>query len=163
MKQFATRQKFVDLVVDQLGCLYIWNGKGEFLDDPESEIRTRVFDCSGLVTWCLYTLGGPDWRHTHRADTLYRSLPSIASPLPGDLAFYGPPNGPAVHVVVCMGNGGAIIGANGGTSGTTTPAKAERRKAFVKMDTRGPHYRTPDDLIGFRSLANFLSNTEAHS
>lgn len=157
----ASRQRFLELAVEQLGCPYIWGGKGEFIDDPELEARIRGFDCSGLITWLLHSLGGPDWRATHNADLLYRSLPSIDVPAPGDPAFYGPTGGPAVHVVICVGNGkGTIIGANGGNSACTTIAKAEQRNARVKLDSRGPHYR--HDFIGFRSLAQFLSYTEAH-
>ncbi|WP_434301741.1 NlpC/P60 family protein [Corallococcus exiguus] len=37
---------------------YRWGAKGQRVpaDGP------RLFDCSGLVTWALNQVGGPDWR-----------------------------------------------------------------------------------------------------
>lgn len=152
-----TRQRFIELAGDQRGCPYIYGAKGEHYEDPNSDTRERVFDCSGLVTFCLYMAGGPDWRTDHNADRLFKDLPAVMAPKPGDLAFYGPPGGPAVHVVICYGNGnGSIIGANGGNSDCTSLEKSHQRQAFVKVDTRGPKYRK--DFIGFRSLAQFLSD-----
>lgn len=156
MAPIATRQRFLELAIDQLGCPYIWGGKGEHYEYAQGDVRFRVFDCSGLVTFCLHAAGGPDWRMDHNADALYRMLPITVSAEPGDLAFYGPVGGPAIHVVIHVGNGkGAIIGSNGGSSDCTTIERSEEHRAGVRIDVRGPHYRR--DYIGSRSMANYLS------
>ncbi|WP_225888986.1 NlpC/P60 family protein [Myxococcus xanthus] len=53
---------------------YRWGGKGE--RDPST--GQRVFDCSGLVTWALREVGGPDWRRRPAR----RSPPSSSSSSP---------------------------------------------------------------------------------
>ncbi|WP_375746479.1 C40 family peptidase [Corallococcus interemptor] len=52
-----------------------WGAKG--LRAPGAE--PRLFDCSGLVTWCLNEVGGPDWRATHNTDRLWDVCAPVAS------------------------------------------------------------------------------------
>lgn len=77
----ARRQFFQELVLEQMGCPYIWGGKGELREDIDGNY-IRTFDCSGLVTFCLQKAGGPDWRATHAASDLWKQLLHTDDPLP---------------------------------------------------------------------------------
>lgn len=135
-----TRAEYVAAAKALQGTAYIWGGK-----------QPPGLDCSGLVTWILYALGGPDPRQTHNSDKLWLDLPAIAIPEAGDLAFYGAHDDPS-HVVVCLGDGG-IIGANGGGRDTTSVEIAHNQRAFVKRKPT-PNYRP--DFLGFRSTAGWF-------
>jgi murein DD-endopeptidase len=45
---------------------YRWNAQGT----RDANNGQRLFDCSGLVTWALLQVGGPDWRAIHNTDRL---------------------------------------------------------------------------------------------
>lgn len=136
-----TREGFLAAALACQGIPYVWGGK-----------TTRGLDCSGLVTWCLHALGGPDLRASYGSDALWLLLEPVVAPEPGDLAFYGAPGDPS-HVVICLGGPhDAIIGANGGNRGTKTVADADRIAARVKQKD-SPNYRR--DLLGFRSTAQW--------
>lgn len=137
-----TKRDFLELALAQLNKPYIWGAKG-----PDR------FDCSGLVTWCLKELGGPDWRQSHSSARLFDKLPSV--PLdqiqPGDLALYGPPH-KVTHVMI-VSDYGTVIGASNGDSTTRTLDDAKRRKACVKVK---PNIKYRPDLRGVRSLEQIL-------
>lgn len=127
------------------GASYVWGAKG-----------ANYFDCSGLVTHCLWAIGGPDWRYTHDA----ARMASVLEPLllevkvfgemklpldapAGALAFYGPP-GKANHVMLCVGDG-RVFGACGGGPQTVAPQKG----ACVQYR---PSLRYRPDFLGLRRL-----------
>lgn len=142
------RYTFLAAVLALEGLPYRWGGKGP---------AAGGIDCSGLVAWAAYVVGGLDVRHTHNSDRLWAELLPIDEPQPADLAFYGRPGDPS-HVVVCLGGLlGPVIGANGGDSTTTTPQLAAARDAKVK---RKPHPRYRPDLLGFRSIDGLLKPRE---
>lgn len=136
------REKFLSLAHSRLGLPYVWASKG-----PES------FDCSGLVAWAFRESGGPDWTKTHWTQRFFDSLPAVSEGdvRPGDLALYGRTVKAINHVVICCGPGceGKALGANGGDSTTTSPARAKARGASV-CHRSGPKYRF--DFQGFRRL-----------
>ncbi|NNC01913.1 peptidoglycan endopeptidase [Corallococcus exiguus] len=140
-----------------MGAPYRWGAKG--LQPTGSP---RLFDCSGLVTWCLLEVGGPDWRATHNTDRLWDVCAPIATEaelLPGDLVLYGrvgtkAGDGRVVtrddpdHVMVYMG-AGVVVGASGGGSKTLTLADAQAAGARVKTYPRVAYRK---DVLGFRRL-----------
>ncbi|RYZ33361.1 MAG: peptidoglycan endopeptidase, partial [Myxococcaceae bacterium] len=102
---------------------YRWGAKGQraAADGP------RLFDCSGLVTWCLHQVGGPDWRMTHNTGRLWdacKPVASVADLQPGDLVLYGKEGDPD-HVMVHVG-AGVMVGASGGGRRTLTLEDAAR-------------------------------------
>ena len=119
---------------------YRWGGK-----------RLDAIDCSGVVTLGLYIAGGPDMRATANTDVLWTGLEPIEARdvRPGDLAFYGGSAPDDVSHVMVVVEGGAVVGASGGDSATTTIARALEQGARVKR-YRSPTYRR--DLRGYRRL-----------
>lgn len=122
-------QDLLTVALGKLGCPYVWGAKG-----------ATQFDCSGLVTWAILQLGGPDWRADHNTTKLFS--PGVLEPLlpelerafatgipdeiarhlalpAGTLVFYGPPGG-INHVMIAVGDG-RVFGACGGGSGTLVP------------------------------------------
>ncbi|WP_141326098.1 NlpC/P60 family protein [Myxococcus sp. AB025B] len=129
----SQRNAFLVAVLSQMHAPYRWGGKGE----RDSVTSQRVFDCSGLVTWALREVGGPDWRNTHNTDALLAQcipVPRVEELLPGDLVLYHGKGAPldAEHVMVHVG-GGVVVGASGGGSTTLTLADAEKSNACVKV------------------------------
>jgi cell wall-associated NlpC family hydrolase len=151
------RQAFVATALDQLRCPYIWGAKGEHHTD--GNLQVRAFDCSGLITYTLFAIGGPDWRSDKGSEALFDTLPGIEEHqlVPGDLVFYGPGFGerPVNHVVMFLGGLGFVLGACGGNSDTKTVEIAKRTGACVKVKPAGVQYRK--DLVGFRSLSHLLT------
>ncbi|AEI65583.1 NlpC/P60 family protein [Corallococcus macrosporus] len=132
----SQRASFVSTVLSQMHSPYRWGGKGE--RDPST--GQRVFDCSGLVTWALHEVGGPDWRATHHTGRLWTSCARVSPAdelLPGDLVLYHRQGDPVTpeHVMVVVG-GGVVVGASGGGSRTLTLADAARDDARVKSFSR---------------------------
>ena len=110
------RVLFLKAMEALLGKPVVWAAKG-----PDA------FDCSGSVTWCLKSVGGPDLTKTDNAQALHdetRALgaPTTEHPLPGDLAFYGVYEGQGdaqkVHIihVAVVDEFGGVISADGATS-----------------------------------------------
>jgi murein DD-endopeptidase len=138
-----TRSEFIAAVRALEGTPYRWGGKSP---------RTGL-DCSGLVTWALKAIGGPDLRIYHGSERLWLELDEVTEPEAGDLAFYGSAGRP-VHVVVCLGGPhDRIIGANGGDRTTIDWQRAEVQRARVQYAS-SPAYRTR--LMGYRSLRKHL-------
>lgn len=137
-----SRAEFIAGCLALQGTPYLWGGKS-----PPG------LDCSGLVTWVLYAIGGPDERHKLNSDGLWLALEPVVEPQRGDLAFYGAPNDPS-HVVVCLGGPhDTTVGANGGNRDVNTVEAAHRNRAFVKKKS-SPLYR--GDLLGYRSMGKWL-------
>lgn len=109
------RERFVAVVESKIGNPVLWGQKG-----PQS------FDCSGLFTWALKRIGGPDLRHTDNAQALYgktRALEQGELPLHGDAVFFGADPEHIIHVAVYRGDG-SVISADGATSHITSLAVA---------------------------------------
>ncbi|MER5257434.1 bifunctional lytic transglycosylase/C40 family peptidase [Streptomyces sp. NPDC002855] len=87
----------VSYAQDQLGLPYVWGGDGPTAGDPG-------FDCSGL-TKAAYTAAGITLPRT--AQQQYAAgprLPRGAPLLPGDLVFYGRPDGGIHHIGLYIGD-----------------------------------------------------------
>lgn len=138
----TTRPEFLALALEQMGKPYLWGSKG-----PDA------FDCSGLVSHCLFRVGGPDWRAFGNTDYLLTHLPATEDPKPGDLCLYGPSETDANHVMIWLGACGLVFGASNGNSDCTTLEIARTRRAFVK--TKSSRFYRPG-FLGFRSLAQYL-------
>jgi cell wall-associated NlpC family hydrolase len=111
----SARVRFVAAVEAKIGNAVLWGQKG-----PD------VFDCSGLFTWALKEVGGPDLRHTENAQGLFdltRELGPGELPLHGDAVFYGADEHGIIHVAVYRGDG-SVVSADGATSHITSLAVA---------------------------------------
>jgi cell wall-associated NlpC family hydrolase len=145
----SQRAAFLALVLSQMHAPYRWNAKGT----RDATTGQRLFDCSGLVTWALREVGGPDWRATHNTDRLWAACAPLLPAgelLPGDLVLYHRAGAPedAEHVMVHVG-GGVVVGASGGGRATLTLADAMQHDAKVKAYAH-LDYRT--GRMGFRRL-----------
>lgn len=137
-----TRSAFVQACLDKLSAPYTWGAHGPL-----------VFDCSGLVTWALVSLGGKDFRQTHNAQRLCDTLLRAESPKPGDLAFYGFDREHVSHVMVLLANG-EVVGACGGNRDVTSAEIAKARGARVRI--RSNHLYRPD-FLGFGDVSPLLN------
>lgn len=102
----SARSRFVALALEQLGKPVMWAGHG-----PD------YFDCSGLVTWLLKSVGAKDLTKTHNAPALAGATPPLLGTpeLPGDLIFYGASPIEISHVAIVLA-GRKAISADGATS-----------------------------------------------
>lgn len=113
------------------GIPYIWGGK-----DPNKD---GGLDCSGAVTYALKLSGGPDLTQTHNAARLYAETfhADPGTECLGMLAFYGPPNGPANHVMTLSDRDITgpfrVYGATGGNHHTISAEIAGKIGAKVQM------------------------------
>ncbi|WP_338261443.1 C40 family peptidase [Corallococcus caeni] len=130
----SQRAAFLQLVLAQMHAPYRWGAKGQraAADGP------RLFDCSGLVTWCFNQVGGRDWRADYNTDRLWEEcapVASVADLQPGDLVLYGKAGDPD-HVMVHVGVG-VVVGASGGGSKTLTLEDAARGREGEVLHPRG--------------------------
>ncbi len=109
----SARTRFCQLVLSKIGSTVLWTAQG-----PDA------FDCSGLVMWALLSLGakGKNGKQIvdHTAQMFSDETPALvtapgATPLPGDLCFYGQDAGHVTHVAVWLA-GGKVLSADGATS-----------------------------------------------
>ena len=125
------REIMVDVAKRYVGTFYRWGG-----DDPEG------FDCSGLVIECLKSVGLFPRRQDATAHDLWRRYSPVAVPQPGDLVFWRRTSNARIHHVgLVIDPPHLYIGAEGGSSTTTTLEEAIRRNAFIKirpLKSRGP-------------------------
>lgn len=138
-----TRAEYVAECLALIDTWYRWGGK-----DPRSGL-----DCSGLVTYSLGYLGGPDVRSTHNTTMLWMVCPKTERPRKGDLAEYDG----HVAVLVEQRRDGlwVVVTAAGGGPDCTTKQIADKRGARVRV--RKSHlYRA--DFRAFRSMEQFLSD-----
>jgi hypothetical protein len=128
------------------GTLYQWGG-GHGWRDPEYGV-----DCSGLVCECARRAGINLYM---TADMMFKQLPEVSTPRPGDVAVYGT-SSHANHVRVVDKwfpdeGRAATIGAEGGGSKVNDPVRAEQLDARVK---RMQDHRT-GAFLGFRTLDGY--------
>lgn len=138
------RQRFLEKVEHYLGTLYQWGGGR----NPKFDYGV---DCSGLVIAALRDAGyalPPCSMPT--SNGWWHCLERVDDPLPGDLAFYGHKDQDrAIHVEVVTswdGKNAHLIGANGGSSSTTTPEQAEEQHAYVRREDSHLHW---NKFLGF--------------
>lgn len=135
--------RFLEAVQAQEGAPYVWAGKGEYVAGKRhpflnsNGVQRLVFDCSGLITWCLRKCGWTS-RVEFNAHRMWREWPRVEKPEPGDLICYGKPE-LCSHVEVVL-PGGDTFGAIGGNSATTQPT----RGAVV-----GRRRKPRKDILGF--------------
>lgn len=132
----AARSRFVQLALSKLGSTVLWGAQGP-----------REFDCSGLVMWALEGVGVH--LKDHNAQMLADETPNLATapgatPLAGDLCFYGSDWGHVTHVAIWLLGG--VLSADGATSRVTSLATARANpRARVRLHA-SPQYR--DDFLG---------------
>lgn len=146
-----TPESFVRSALRHVGAPYLWRGKGLDIWTPEglrsNGLGVLAYDCSGLVTSALRDAGGPDWRASHSAQTLFDTLtPAPTADRFGVLRFYGASPTAVTHVAIGLGNG-LVLEAAGGDSHTTSLQAARAANARVRVVLDG---RT--DLLGARLL-----------
>ena len=124
MNRHATARNFVRIAWSYMGRPYIWGG-----DDPMGG-----FDCSGLVSECLQSVGVLRSRERLWADKLWLRFGDhkIDSPVLGCLVLYFASNSIANHVGIYWRDG-LYITAEGGGSETDEIKDAIEQNAFVKV------------------------------
>lgn len=149
-------EKFVDAALSYNGCPYIWRGKGRFVTDkvtgqlvqsPFVHVTPYVFDCSGLVTHCLWEVGFDDLRATEYTLSLFKKTPSCRREDFASLWFFGQDDNSISHVAIHIGNN-ILVQASGGTSATNSLEAARQNNAMVR--TRYNHRES--DYRGARML-----------
>lgn len=133
-----------------LGAPYVWKGKGDVLWTPAGLARHAfgrpVFDCSGLVTVAIHESGGPDYRATQNAGTMFAAWPIAPDPeARGVLRFYGH-TGHVSHVAISMGRTNGVLEVLEAAGGDETTA-CPKAGACVRV---GPELRR--DFVGARVL-----------
>lgn len=154
----TTEEMFVDCALKYIGCHYIWEGKGQkiwtmkqglithkFTELNDNTQLLNVFDCSGLVTHCLWmvTHGLLDLRGTHSAHTIFMTFP-----LAGDGEEDGTVRCYSGHVAISLGRN-RVVEAAGGDEMTTSVQAAMSRNAQVRA---GVDLRQPYQILGLRRI-----------
>lgn len=131
----GVRMAFLGHARAQLGKPCLWGAKGIGMDQPEA------FDCSGLVTHCLWRCGAPDMRAMWNAQRLYDDSPMLPVDgfQPGDLGFYGSASGGIIHVVIMLGFGMGVLSASGATPRITRLEDARRAGADVRIHAKAKY------------------------
>lgn len=130
------RRQFMAWLLAQKGKTALMGAKGP-----------NAFDCSGLFTCALLSVGGPNMRLTWNAQKLHDAAPKTASPLPGDAIFYGQDANSVVHIAIWCANGW-VISASGATHRISTIEAAEAAGASVRLH---PRARYRPDFLCFRT------------
>lgn len=135
-------QRFVAAALKHIGASYLWQGKGYVkwsmtglashgFHDGSGTHPLYLVDCSGLVTCALKEAGGPDWRGTHRAQTLLEACERECPPNGfATLHFYGASRSSISHVNISLDHG-LLLGAMGGDSTTTKPTPGKDVRLIV--------------------------------
>lgn len=146
---------FVELALSFLDCHYIWQGKGLSRWTPQGLVKHKftdlnnvplfVFDCSGLVTHCLWEMSGGkvDLRASHSAQTILETFP-LADANSGDGTLILYPG----HVSVDLGRE-RVVDAQGGDQATLSILDAEQRNAKVAVHRRN---RLDSSILGYRRI-----------
>jgi cell wall-associated NlpC family hydrolase len=141
------QERLVDEALKQIGAPYIWAAKGDKLWTPAG-LKPLVnmplaFDCIGLITYAIWRAGGPDWRGTENAQTMFEHMRS-PDPVPNNvphLRYYGKDQANITHIalalyfqqtawLVCEAAGGGHL-TNTITPGAKVFCHFERRADFV--------------------------------
>lgn len=144
-------------------CGYVWGSQGEMLTaeklqwfkntfgashykfsdshgvvDAAKWIGCQVFDCSGLVLWCLQELGFIKKTLDYNADMFYRQLctkVTRAELKPGDLVFVEDPNDSDItieHIGIYAGNN-RVVHAQGTRYGVVKTALYDNFNYFGRL------------------------------
>ncbi len=141
-------ERVIHETLKQVGIPYIWTGKGDSVwDATKGLVRTQTmgFDCSGLQTWGLWKAGGPDWRASQSAQTLYDSQPKasvVQQASKPHYRYYGADIKSIHHIalaVCCLESVILVVEAAGGGRDTVVPTL--NAKVFI-------HYETRKDFVG---------------
>lgn len=125
-------EKVIELAATYIGFPYVWGGKGDRIYDQQlGSVENRhenrkVFDCSGLITYCMQRLGFQDLRFTANANVLMNAsskdvlVPDVPSL---HLAFFGHEKASHVAMVVGKSISGKylLLECAGGDQRTITP------------------------------------------
>lgn len=130
----SARDRFVERALEKKGAVVCW----------------ALLDCSELVAIALIAAGGKNTTATHRAQTFADETPHLATmpgatPLPGDLHFYGSDWAHVIHVAIEL-PGGKVLSADGATSKVTDPKLAAANKNARVREHTTPNYR--GDYLG---------------
>lgn len=123
--------RFIEAAAVKVGDPYIWAAKGSYRIDATGSvvaIDPAGFDCSGLVTCCLYEAGFNDHRNDWNAQAMFDTL-GTALPRPNvALAFFGQGLKDIHHVCICLEGdvSGWVIEAAGGDQRTLAPQPGAR-------------------------------------
>lgn len=146
-------RRFVRKALGYVGAPYIWGGNGLQVFSPSKRLEPNrfgrpVFDCVGLVNTALKEVGGPDWRGTKNAATLFAELqPAEHSFGLGTLLFYGASASNVSHVAISLDSEGWIVeAAGGGRQSISLPSPGSVR--VRDWQERG-------DYVGSRALPPF--------
>ena len=145
--------RFVEAALSFQGAPYIWGGKCGFIFKDgklqqhgfkdRDEKTVQIFDCSGLVTHCLFltTIGKLDLRATHSAQTIFDTFPECPEDFgDGCLRLY------PGHVAIDLGRGRVVDAHRGDSSCTTLLAALERdAKVVIHRDNR-------NNCLGYRKI-----------
>ena len=136
MRNFVTARRMVNYAIGFRGTAYRYGtdmGRG---DDP-----IRGFDCSGLVSEVLRSVGLMRYRDRLSAQDIHDHFIEIGKPAhdaedlkilkQGMLIFYGK-GGKVTHVAIAI-NRNQVIEAGGGSSDTLDDDRASIRNAFVRI------------------------------
>lgn len=95
-------QKFISLAKSMVGHSYVWGAYGN-----KSDSKGLVFDCSGLISWCLKTLGITSQRFTTQtiptSTSVFTQVPN-SELMPGDILLKPNTSGSNGHVAIYEGN-----------------------------------------------------------
>jgi cell wall-associated NlpC family hydrolase len=145
-------QLFIEAALNEVGCPYVWGGKGTHLFDINKGLvnspyfnvererdRVHVFDCSGLVTWAMLRATGKDKRGQWNAQLMADGLERLHGPdfpkFP-HLKFYGKAPDRITHVAIALGaidGKFVVVEASGGDQSTRTLLDAEQQGAKVRV------------------------------
>ncbi len=146
-------ESLLEAAAKHVGQPYIWQGKGavKWTEAGLVPLDTPGLDCSGLVTCSLLEAGGPDWRATENAQSLFEKLVKgqFASVFKPHLRYYGASKQSITHIAfgIPVAQGGClVIEAAGGGHLTLKPEPSAR--VFF-------HYETRRDLAGVTPLPEF--------
>lgn len=147
------REKAITFALGELERDVLMGARGDLRFDRHSRsllphgFGFNIWDCSGLICGAILAAGGPDLRGSHNAQLLHDGCGELAvnvAATPGDLVFYGVPDGPErrriVHVVMWLA-GGHCISADGATWGVSTLEQARAARCKVRLHST-VHYRT---------------------
>lgn len=147
----ATGIQLAELAKTRVGLHYVKGGQGLPLTKStlawlrarygtapyvlcDAWIGLQVFDCSGLVTWCLIQLGANVDKHSHNPEWYIHNTVKVnfADLQPGDLCFMLDEKNNAYHVGVYFGEG-YVVHASGVKVGVVFTRNVSSWDAFGRI------------------------------